>query len=144
VITGHHHVELAAARADKDSIARKRPRHVNPGGAARFNGRYDRGLFFAPEQAVFAGVRIQSGHRDARRRDAEARKRARREHDGGLERRPGERARHIGERDVHGRQHDAESVGVEHHRDVGRPGQMRQQIGVSRSTAGPRARTPLC
>ena len=33
--------------------------------------------------------------------------------------------------DVHGRQHDAQRVGVEHHRDVRRAGQVRQQIGVA-------------
>ena len=42
-----------------------------------------------------------------------------------------QRARHVGERDVNGRQHDAQRVGVEHHRDVRRAGQVREQIGVA-------------
>ena len=77
-------------------------------------------------------------------REAEPRQLARREHDGRLERRPRQRARHIGERNVHGRQHDAQRVGVEHHRDVGRAGQMREQIGVSAPRQARAAGTPPC
>src|SRR5206468_6563413 len=81
VITGHHHVELATARADEDSIAWIWARHVYTAVAAQPNGRRDHRLLFAPEQAVFAGVRVQAGNCDARRGDAEARKLARGERD---------------------------------------------------------------
>ena len=44
-------------------------------------------LFLAAEQPVLAGVRIEAGDGDPRRRDAEARQLARRQRDGRLERR---------------------------------------------------------
>ena len=88
-------------------------------------------FLLAPEQPVLAGVRIQAGDGDARRAHAEPRQLARRQRDRRLERWLRQRARHVGQRDVNRRQHDAQRVGVEHHRDVRRAGQMREQIGVA-------------
>ena len=45
-----------------------------------------------------------------------------------------QRARDIRQGNMDGRQHDAQRGRIEHHRDMGRAGQVREQIGV----AGPR------
>ena len=42
-----------------------------------------------------------------------------------------QRAGHLGERNVHRRQHHAQRVGVEHHHRSGRTGEMGEQVGVA-------------
>ena len=130
VVTGDHDVEVAAPCADEHRVCRKGTRHVDAAGAAGSDcGRDDR-LLFASEQTVLAGMWIESGHGNPRPRSPEPRQLAPREIDGRFERSGTERARHVGQRDVHGGEHDTQDVRVKHHRNVARARQVGQQIGV--------------
>jgi len=40
-------------------------------------------------------------------------------------------ARHLRERNVHGREHHTQRLGIEHHRDMRRTGEVREQIRVA-------------
>ena len=134
MIAGDDDVELAARGAQEDGVGGKRSGHVDAARAARRDGRRDHAVVFVPEQPVLAGVRIEPGHGDAR---AAPTKRGSSRAVSSIvpsSDSPGQRPRHLAERDVHRRQHDAQRVGVEHHRHVLRAGQVREQIGV----AGPR------
>ena len=131
MIAGDDDVDLAAAGADEDGVGRKRPRDVNPSPACGGNRRRNRRCLLTAEQPVLASMRVQTGDRDARCRDAEARQLARRQRDRRLERFPGNGARHVGQRDVHRGEHDTQRLRVEHHRDVGGTGQMREEIRVA-------------
>src|SRR5690606_36682712 len=66
VILGHHDVEFAAARAHEHGVAGPGTRYVQAGVADLGNGRPDDVDVFAPEFAVFARMRVQPGHGDAR------------------------------------------------------------------------------
>src|ERR1700730_9410120 len=100
VIARHDHVEVAAAGAHEDGVARERTGHLDAARAARLDRRPDRRLLFMSEQTMLARVRVQAGHRNPRPRDAESRQLARGEIDRRLERGGGQRPRDVGQRDV--------------------------------------------
>ena len=87
-------------------------------------------IVFVPHQAVLACMRVETRHRDAWPVTAEPRQLA-----GGQRDRAGhqvarERARHLGERNVDGGEHDPQFGRVEHHRDEAAAGQVTEQVGV--------------
>ena len=63
-------IEFSVARRQENGVARIWARHVNSLIARHENRRLDDPLFFVAELPVFRGVRIHSGHRDARFFDA--------------------------------------------------------------------------
>jgi len=130
VIAGNHGVEFAAHGAAEDRVAGKRAVDLDAARARRLDGRPQDAVLFRAEQPFLAGVRVQAGERDARTRDAEARELARGQVDDVAEQRPGEKPRHLGERDVHRRQDDLQRLRPEHHGDARRAREMRQQVGV--------------
>ena len=87
-------------------------------------------LLFVSDEAVLPRVRVEPGEGEPRGGDAEARQLARGQHDRALERLAGQRPGHFRERDVHGREHDAQRVGVEHHGDARRSREVGEQIRV--------------
>jgi hypothetical protein len=73
VIRGHHHIELAAHGADEQRVGGKRSIDVDAGRPRPRDRRPHHVLLFAPHQAVFARVRVQSCHGEARRGESESR-----------------------------------------------------------------------
>ena len=80
---------------------------------------------------MLARVRVEARDGEPRPGEAEARKLARGEPDRLLHHLAREQARHVGEGDVHRREHDAKLVGIKHHRDMRSARQVRQQVGVA-------------
>ena len=79
VIAGDDDVELAAGGAHEHRVARERTRDIDARRARHcVDRRRDRVDLLPPEQPVFAGVRVQARHGNARPRDTEARQLARR------------------------------------------------------------------
>jgi hypothetical protein len=76
-------------------------------------------------------VRIQSGQRETRTRDAEPRQLACGEIDDVAQQIDGDKARDVGERDVHRCEHDLQRFRPEHHHGARSMSEVRQQIGVS-------------
>ncbi len=131
VVAGDHRIEFAAHRADEHCVGRKRPGDIDAALPRRRRRRAEHRLLLAADQPVLAGVRVQSGQPEPRRRTAESRQRRRRQVDDAVERGAGQRRRDLGERNVDGREDHPQRLGVEHHRDPRRPGQMGEQIGVA-------------
>ena len=98
--------------------------------ASRDGGLEHVGLF-APENAVLAGVRIQPREREPWMRDAESRQLAVGQLDDPAHRFNRQRRRHARERDVNGREHDAQLLRPEHHRDARRLCELGEHLGVS-------------
>ena len=73
------------------------------------------------------------------RAHSEAGKLGLREPDGSLQTLRRQHRRYVGERNVHGRQHHRQALGVEHHPDLAGAGQLREQLGMS-APAQPGAR----
>ena len=124
-------VEFAAGGAHEDRVGRKRARDVDafrPGGR---DGRNDDRFLFGAEQPALAGMRIEARDRQPRRGDAESRQGLCGEPDRAEQPLARERAWDLGQRDVDGREHDAQPVGPEHHRRFRHAAEMRQQIGVA-------------
>ena len=99
----------------------------------RDRGRDDLGLL-AAERAALPGVRIEPGHRQARRRDAEIGGQRRRGHAPGVnDRLGGERAGRLGQRQVNGDRHHPQARAGQHHdRRRVDPGQGREIFGMAR------------
>ena len=88
-------------------------------------------LLLAAQHAVLARVRVEAAHREPRLAEPEPRQLTGRQPDHALDRLAREQARHGGERLVDRGQHDAQRVGVEHHRHRRRAGQVREQLGMA-------------
>ena len=93
--------------------------------------RRDHVVVLTAHQAVLARVGVEPGDGDARPRAAEPGQLARGERDRAGHEVAREHARHVGERDVDGREHDAQLGRIEHHRHERRSGQVREEIGVA-------------
>ena len=110
VITRDDHVEFAFERAHEQRVGGNRPGDVDASGAAAGDGGSDRRLFFAAEQSVFAGVRIQSGDGDPRLHLVEQRELACRQRDRLFHETLRQKRRHVCERNMNGREHHAQLV----------------------------------
>src|SRR5690606_27636679 len=64
VVLGNHNVELPAACPPEEGVAWPGAADVQPGFAGQVDSRFDDFDFFRAETSVFAGVRVQSCHRD--------------------------------------------------------------------------------
>ena len=108
VIRRDHRVELAAHRAHEDGVGGKRA-----GDAGRARGGREQLVVLAAEAAAVAGVRIERAERDARLGDAEpvAQPVARHARRRSTIASRGEQARHVAQRDVRRREHDAQRIG---------------------------------
>jgi hypothetical protein len=129
---GHHGVELALTGAHEDRVRRERSAGVDALGARALDGRRDLLDLLATEQAPLAGVRVQAGHRDARRRHAHAAQRAIADlqglqHVGAVDAFDG-----VAQRHVHGDQHHAQLGVGQHHAHRHTAGQLLQHLGVAR------------
>ena len=89
-------------------------------------------IFLAPEEPVLAGVRIEPGDGKAWCRQPESRQLHVGEVDRVLQLPLRQDLRNAAQRHVHGREHHAQGVRVEHHRHPPGTSQMGEQVGVSR------------
>ncbi len=89
-------------------------------------------VVFGPEQAVFAGVRVQARDGDARLREAESRHGLDGERHDIHEPLTRQRGRHRPQRDVHGGQHDVQGRRVKEHRHARRAAEFGEQLRVPR------------
>lgn len=146
MVVGHRddQVEGAAARAHEHRVRRERALRVDAFGACGLDGRGDDLDLLAPEQPALAGMRVQPGHRDARRALPP----------GGGGMRDAQRAQHgvvgdeldrLAQRDVDRHQHHTQLLVGQHHahrRQLAAVGcQGLQHLGVARKRhAGGRQR----
>ena len=130
VVARNHGVELATHRPNKHGIGWEWPVNRDPARPSGRDGRREHGVVFTPHQAVLTGMWIEPGEGQPRRRPSKSWHLRRRQRDGLVESFPGQLSRNVSQRDMHGRQHDAQDVRVEHHRDAVAAGQVRQQLRV--------------
>ena len=71
VVHRQHGVEAGQLGGQEGGIGRQRPDQVHALRAQALQQRDDQIQFFAAQVAIFAGVRVQAEHGDARRRQAE-------------------------------------------------------------------------
>jgi len=126
VVGRDHRIELAAHRAHEHRVGRERPVDSRGACCRRENFR-----IFAPESAAIARMRIQRAERDPRLRDSEpAAQTLARQSGRSSYRFRGQLLDHVVERNMSRRQHHAELVRREHHRDA-RAREVPQHLGVS-------------
>ena len=142
MIAGDDRIELPGDGAAEHRVGGNGPGDVDAIGAAALEHRGEDLALFLADQPALAGVGIQAGQHQPRPGHPEAGKLGMREPDGRLQTLRRQHRRYVGERNVHGRQHHRQALGVEHHPDLAGAGQLREQLGMS-APAQPGARPRL-
>ena len=119
-------------------VGRQRAARVDPGGAESRDRRADHGLVLLAQRAALAGVGIETGDRQTRRRRGEAPAELVGDDGGGLDDEAlGERRGDLAERDVDGDRNGLQvRAGEHHHRPRRRAGPRRRQRAQELGVAG--------
>ena len=131
VVAGDDDVELAAVRAHEHGVGGQRPDDVDAAGPARPPRRArSPSSSSCPIRPCSPACGLSPATAIRGRSHAEPRQLARGQRDRAGHQVARERPRHLGERDVDGREHDAQLGRVEHHRDEAAAGEVAEQVGV--------------
>src|SRR5215831_1672630 len=144
MITRHDGIELAARRAQKYGVGRKRPRNIDSiGDRALLDRGHDFSGFFNAEQPAFSSVWIQSCNCDPRVFDSPALQLAMGQADDFLETFAPDQSNRLRQRDMSRDQDDAQVGGDETHSIVMRPAKMCQEFSVTGKTVAAQEQSAL-